>query len=72
MKVKIVKLKPEREMFIVWNNKEDRPAVCRENFGQLLVYLTIEQAQAYAADHPIFEHQRKDYSIKKMKVVVYE
>jgi hypothetical protein len=38
------------KVFIVWNNVENRPLINRDNFGNMLVYLTIEQAQARLID----------------------
>jgi len=60
--------------FIVWNNKENRPLISRDNFGNLLVYLTKEQAQArmldqsyYIADTAI---QEEPFGIKEVNLTL--
>lgn len=57
------------KIYIIWNNLEDRPVVNRDNFGNLLVYLTKEQAQArlLVQTHHISDskEQKPQFSIKE-------
>lgn len=46
------------EVYVIYNNKDKRPAIMQNNYGSLIVYLTKEQAEAYQAnfeDKEIFE-----------------
>lgn len=36
----------KKEIYILWNKKDDRPAIKHEDFGALVCYLTLEQTQA--------------------------
>lgn len=38
------------KLYVIWNYKENRPAVAVGNYGSLVVYLTKEQAQAYLSE----------------------
>jgi hypothetical protein len=58
-----------KEIYILWNNKDDRPAINREHFGQLCCYATLEQAQAYFSDFMFMDKKvKKEYEIIKLKV----
>ncbi len=39
----------DRKVWVIWNKKDDRPAIVNVNYGMMSVYLTEEQAQAYLA-----------------------
>jgi len=41
------KIKMKREIYVLWNKEENRPAIGHSNFGAVLAYLTLEQIQAY-------------------------
>ena len=60
--------------FIVWNNKENRPLISRDNFGNLLVYLTKEQAQARMLDQSYYiadtEKQEEPFGIKEVNIIL--
>jgi hypothetical protein len=38
------------KIYIIWNKKENRPVICSNFYGSMLVYLAKENAQAYMAD----------------------
>ena len=58
-----------KEIYILWNNKDDRPAIGREHFGSLCCYATLAQAQAYFADFFFYDKSiREEYEIKKIIV----
>jgi hypothetical protein len=62
------------KVFIVWNNKEDRPLINRDNFGNLLVYLTKEQAQARLLDQSYYiadmAKQEEPFGIKEADIII--
>lgn len=39
----------DKDVFVIWNEKENRPALSENSFGNMIVYLTLEQAEAYIA-----------------------
>lgn len=48
--------------YIIWETIENRPVIHRSDFGNLLVYLTKEQAQAYTKE---LSHFISDTAIQK-------
>jgi len=58
-----------KEIYILWNNKDNRPAVSRNYFGALCCYPTLAQAQAYLADWFFYDKSiKEEYEIKKIIV----
>ena len=59
-------------LYIVWNEIDDRPLISRDNFGNLLIYLTKEQAQARLISQSYTiadtDEQKPQFSIKEVKV----
>lgn len=52
--------------FVIWNKKDNRPSVCEHNYGNILVYLTFEQAQAYMSHMVAFRKEyAEEYEIKE-------
>jgi len=58
-----------REIYLLWNDAENRPMINRGSFGSIITYLTVEQAQARLADDNFLETIGVKISIKKVKVI---
>jgi hypothetical protein len=60
-----------KKIYIIWNDLEDRPLINKDNFGNLLFYLTKEQAQARLLDQAHWisdsKEQKPQFSIKEAK-----
>lgn len=61
------------KIYILWNVGDDRPMINRDNFGNLLVYLTEEQAKARLMDQRYDIVDRPDqtptYIIREAEVI---
>ena len=60
-----------KEIYILWNSKEDRPLIETGNYGGLCCYLTIQQAQAYLTEWRWQYKTRKEKAEIK-KIIVTE
>lgn len=54
-----------KTIYMIWNDKQERPAVSINNYGCLLVYLTLEQAQANLKNP---ENKYSELTIKEFEV----
>ena len=55
----------ERKVYVIWNVKDDRPAIVANSYAPILVFLTEEQAEAYESEASRNE-SRGEYFIKEM------
>lgn len=53
-----------KTIYVIWNDTDDRPAICSAMYGCMIVYLTLEQAQAYQASFP----EEKGFSIREFDI----
>jgi hypothetical protein len=53
------------EIYLIWNIKEERPAIMQGNYGRLVAYLTSAQAMAYEATGL----SEEGYEIRKFMLV---
>lgn len=53
----------EKDIFGIWNNKEERFAINEHAFGGIICFLTEEQAKAFNA-----EFSNQDYSVRKFTI----
>jgi hypothetical protein len=57
------------KIYIIWNKLDDRPVVNRNEFGNLLIYLTKEQAQAYKMDYG-YLNKEEIFDIKEAEILL--
>lgn len=53
-----------RKVFVIWNEKQNRPVISFDNYGCLVVFLTMEQAQAFHNQQQWKD--RNNYYVKEM------
>lgn len=58
------------KLFIIWNIKENRPALIEHSYAPILCFLTEEQAQAYEGSSKALGIDRKDFMIKEGELTV--
>lgn len=54
----------EKTVYVIYNYKENRPVISFNNYGNILVYLTEEAAQAYIARQKELGAPESLFSIK--------
>lgn len=54
----------KRNIYIFWNTKEDRPIICENNFGQMAVFTSIDNANASISNLDKSKFSIKSFEIK--------
>jgi hypothetical protein len=58
-----------KEVFIIWNWKEKRPAVMQSNYAPMLVFHTLDHAQAHEAGQKEI-NKINDLEIRKAVITI--